>query len=219
MITAALFDFDGTLANTDAAHLACWNRCLEKYGARIDVDFYIEHCVGNLTLHITRCMQEEFPSCGISAEILAQEKDDAYAQWIAVETIPLMPGVKEILAFLAEQQVACGLVTGAPLSGIQKTLQDHRLTGFFQTIITRETVKKGKPAPDGYQFALQTLGMDAAHAAAFEDTRTGVLAAQAAGIKCFAIPSPFTRTQDFSAADIICTDLLEARRILAKTIL
>jgi HAD superfamily hydrolase (TIGR01509 family) len=216
MIKVALFDYDGTLANSDDAHFACWNRCLERFGAVIDTAFYIHHCVGKLSFHIAEQVIQRFPEVTITAADLATEKDQRFEQGIDTETIDLMPGARELLVYLAERQVITGIVSGAPLGSIQKTLQDHDITRYFRTIVTRESVTRGKPAPDCYLFALHELGSAASESASFEDSAAGVLAARNAGIFSFAIPSLYSKNHDFSAADAVCQDLFEAGRILDK---
>ncbi len=218
MIKTALFDYDGTLADTDLAHLACWNQALEKYGITIDTAFYTAHCVGNNTYTIAGAIKKIFPNVSVSAGQLGDEKDARFEQWLTTYTIALMPGVREMLVFLAETKIQTGIVTGTPLPALQKTLADHQITAYFQTIVTRESVNRGKPAPDSYLFALNQLAANPAEAVSFEDTAIGVLAARAAGMTSFAIPGVFTASQDFSAADVVCKDLLEARAILAKLI-
>jgi beta-phosphoglucomutase len=216
LLQAALFDFDGTLANTDDVHLACWNLVLEKYAAVIDAGFYAQHCAGALTQHIAAQIAQYFPKLPIVAGVLAQEKDQQYEQWVRAKPVDLLPGARELLVYLYERHIPSGIVTGAPLAAIQKTLEDHTLLPFFSIIVTREAVARGKPAPDGYLLGMQGLGASARHAVSFEDTSAGVLAARAAGMSAFAIPGPFTRGQDFSAADVVCQDLFEARRVLAE---
>ena len=218
-LKAALFDFDGTLVNSEKIHLDSWNLALEKYGAAINERFYSAHCAGNGTPKIAERIKKEFPTVGVSTLELASEKDAIYEQAIATQAVPGMPGVKEILVFLAEKKIVTGLVTGAPLGGIQKTLDDLDISHFFQIVVTRETVTRGKPAPDGYLAALAGLGIRGSEAVSFEDTQSGVQASRAAGIKSFAIPQKYTAGHDFSAADVVCKDMFEAKNILAKMIL
>jgi beta-phosphoglucomutase len=218
MIKTVLFDYDGTLLNTDEAHLACWNQILKKYEAALDESFYISHCVGVQTYHIAEQIKKTFPMVSVSAHEFASTKDDCFEQWIATKTISTMPGVPDMLTFLVEMKIEIGIVTGAPLASIQKTLEDNDLTRYFQAIITRESVERGKPAPDGYLIALHKMGAHACEAASFEDTTVGVLSARAAGMKAFAVPSIYTKGHDFSAADVVCKDMFEARTILEKMI-
>jgi putative hydrolase of the HAD superfamily len=75
-------------------------------------------------------------------------------------------------------------------------LHDH-----FDVIVCRDDVSgRAKPQPDVYQLALGKLGVAAAEALAVEDSRNGVLAARAAGLRVVAVPNPVTQHQDLSPA-------------------
>jgi beta-phosphoglucomutase-like phosphatase (HAD superfamily) len=58
----------------------------------------------------------------------------------------------------------------------------------FDVIVGGDDVVKGKPNPDSYLLAAQMLGVDPTHCIAFEDSLTGITAAEAAGTKAVGIP-------------------------------
>jgi beta-phosphoglucomutase-like phosphatase (HAD superfamily) len=68
-------------------------------------------------------------------------------------------------------------------------------------------VTNKKPAPDIYNVAQKSLGVDPAHAIAVEDSAIGVASAKAAGLFTVATPSMWTLTQDFTAADLLLSSL------------
>lgn len=211
MLSAALFDYDGTLANTDAIHHACWNEALASFGVRIDEAFYSRHCSGALSLHIAKQILAQFPAVTLAAQALADEKDARYQAWISTRAVPLMPGVIEVMEWLAAHSLAVGIVTGAPRSAIEPTLRQHRVFERLAVLVTRERVSRGKPAPDGYELAVRELAAGpAGSCVSFEDTRDGTLAAKAAGLLSVAIPHAYTAGHDFSAADHIVPSLSAA---------
>src|SRR5690242_13870822 len=61
----------------------------------------------------------------------------------------------------------------------------------FHVLASGDEVNRHKPAPDVYQLALSRLRLSAGATVAVEDTAHGVTAAQAAGLRCIAIPNPF----------------------------
>ena len=214
MFTTALFDYDGTLANTDAVHHACWNQCLVRYGLSIDEAFYSKVCSGALSFDIARAIIEHFALSDILADGLAKQKDQAYQVWIHSERIALMKGVPELLDYLMTQGFKLGIVTGAPYSAIEKTLHDHALAHFFTCFVSREDVSHGKPDPQGYLLALECLNAQNVQAVSFEETRSGVLAAKRAGMLAFAIPNAYTKHHDFKEANAKFNDLIEAQAAL-----
>jgi beta-phosphoglucomutase-like phosphatase (HAD superfamily) len=60
---------------------------------------------------------------------------------------------------------------------------------------------RAKPAPDLYLAACRALGVRPDEAIAFEDSRNGMLAAQAAGMGCVVVPNQLTVAMDLSGAD------------------
>jgi len=216
MISAALFDYDGTLVNTDSVHLDAWNWALHRFGVTLDALSYAANCSGVETPRAAEKILREHPGVDLSAEALAVAKDSLYEDWVADSILPAMPGVREMLAYLSEQEIPVGLVTGSPLSGIAKTLEDNKIGQYFQTTVTRGDVERGKPAPDGYLIGLQRLGVGPRYSVSFEDTQSGIAAAKAAGMISIAIPSTFTKTHDFSRADYLCSDMFEALDVLKE---
>ena len=81
------------------------------------------------------------------------------------------------------------------------------LADYLSTVLGREDVAHGKPAPDLYLLAAERLGLAPADCLAVEDTETGLAAAKAAGLKTIAWPNAQTAAMDFSAADYLLDDL------------
>jgi beta-phosphoglucomutase-like phosphatase (HAD superfamily) len=86
---------------------------------------------------------------------------------------------------------------------------------WFDTIATGDVVANKKPAPDIYNVALKRLGIDPARAIAVEDSAIGVASAKAAGLFTVATPNIWTRTQDFTAADLLLGSLGDPEEPLA----
>jgi beta-phosphoglucomutase-like phosphatase (HAD superfamily) len=86
---------------------------------------------------------------------------------------------------------------------------------WFDTVATGDVVANKKPAPDIYNVALKSLGVDPAHAIAVEDSAIGVASAKSAGLFTVATPNIWTRTQDFKAADLLLGSLGDPEEPLA----
>jgi beta-phosphoglucomutase-like phosphatase (HAD superfamily) len=77
-----------------------------------------------------------------------------------------------------------------------------KVRDYFQAVIVAEDVERVKPFPDIYLKCIEKLNLGKEKCVAIEDSATGLAAAKAAGIKCIAVPCEFTRSQDFSQADL-----------------
>jgi beta-phosphoglucomutase-like phosphatase (HAD superfamily) len=58
-----------------------------------------------------------------------------------------------------------------------------------------------------YIAALETLGVVAREAIAFEDSPNGVCAAKAAGLYCVAVPNTVTESLSFASADLVLSSM------------
>ena len=72
---------------------------------------------------------------------------------------------------------------------MEATLRSARLDGRLDAVITVEDAARPKPFPDLYLRAVAAVGADPQDCVAFEDSPTGVLAAQAAGVRVIGVPS------------------------------
>ena len=101
--------------------------------------------------------------------------------------LPLLPGVRSLLAALADEQVPMALVSSS-----YRVLVDAVLAGGvgpFAVTLAGDEVEHGKPAPDPYLLAAQRLGVDAPRCVVLEDSPAGVASGEAAGCAVVAVPS------------------------------
>ena len=74
-------------------------------------------------------------------------------------------------------------------------------------IFAGDMVKKKKPAPDVYNLAVDTMGLDKSKCVIVEDSNIGLGAAMASGISCIVTKSSYTGNEDFTGADMIVDEL------------
>src|SRR5699024_694466 len=77
-------------------------------------------------------------------------------------------------------------------------LRELSLLPYFDILITKEDVKKVKPAPDLFLCVLDRLNVTAAESIVFEDSLNGLKAAQTANLKTVIIPNPVTEHLPFT---------------------
>jgi HAD superfamily hydrolase (TIGR01509 family) len=65
----------------------------------------------------------------------------------------------------------------------------------FDTIVSADDYKHGKPAPDCYLLAAARLGVAPADCLVFEDTEMGVESATAAGMAFVKVPTSLERSR------------------------
>jgi HAD superfamily hydrolase (TIGR01509 family) len=99
---------------------------------------------------------------------------------------PLFAGLPELLEKLAARYVL-GLASGSEREVVEEVLGIKRLGRFFSAVVTDSDVQHGKPAPDIFLSAAALLNVTPQACCVVEDSKPGVAAGLAAGMKVIAI--------------------------------
>ena len=192
-----LFDNDGVLVDTESVYFEAGRATLAESGIELTLDTYQE-----ISLRQGRSVMDLAAERGFGASEVAtlrERRDDRYARSLERGGGGI-PGAREAVARLRQAGKHLAIVTTCP--GRHFVIQ-HRHTGLraeFELVVVREDYPRSKPFADPYATAVQRLGLDAASCVAIEDTQRGIDAANAAGVRCFAVTSPLTRGTTFEGA-------------------
>jgi HAD superfamily hydrolase (TIGR01509 family) len=179
MLKGLLFDLDGTLANTDPLHLQIWQSLLRPYGYEIDLAFYQRHISGRLNADILANLLPQLDAS--EAAVFGAHKETLFRQ-LAVDQLTPTAGLAPLLDWVEYQGWVTAVVTNAPRDNAEFMLATLNLSQRFQTLVIADDLPQAKPHPRPYLEALQRLNLSPDQAIAFEDSRTGVMSAAAAGL-------------------------------------
>ncbi len=186
MIEAVVFDLDGVLLDSEQVWDGVRQQLTKEHGGRWQGRAHVE-MMGMSSVEWSRYMHDELgvPDAPeeISAEVV-RRLEDVYR-----ERLPLIDGAREAVERLAASW-PLGLASSSNRELIDLVLELSRLARFFRVTVSSEEVARGKPAPDVYLEATRRLGVPPDRCAAVEDSRNGIRAAQAAGMRVVAIPNP-----------------------------
>lgn len=207
---AILWDNDGTLIDTEPQFYEACKLALAEYGVELTKEYFIEVSLGrgNGVFDILE---------GKSNEEIAEirdHRDDIYVAMLEREGVRKREDIVEVLEALKGKMRHC-IVTMAPKLHFENAHKKTGLLDYFEFVINGDDVKRGKPSPEGYLKGLEKLGLDASECLVIEDTERGVMAAKAAGIECWAMPTELSATGDFSMADKVLSGPLEILKELA----
>ncbi len=175
---ALLFDIDGTLADTDPLHIRAFNQMLSTFGQGISADEYFSRVMGFSNAAI---MRDFFPDKTVGEhKRLADEKEAAFRDLARYELHPVS-GLMDLLDWADAQGIIMAAVTNAPAANADLILNGLGVRHRFRTIVIGDELPRGKPDPMPYLVAGERLGVEMAHCVAFEDSRSGVCSASAAG--------------------------------------
>lgn len=209
MLKGVLFDYDGTLVDSEKIHFQIWNEVLRPYGVQLSIQEYKEVYVGRPTPQNAEDIVRLHRLSEDPARLVAG-KQAAYQGWLQSSELPFMAYAQEAIAFFRERGMKLAVVTGSAKPGALLNLERSGLLERIDALVTRDDVVHSKPHPESYLRALSALDLAAPECIAFEDTEPGVRSAKAAELACYAVRNEFSRRHDFSLADRVFDDLQEA---------
>jgi beta-phosphoglucomutase-like phosphatase (HAD superfamily) len=184
---AILFDMDGLMLDSEPIYHAAWHRAALDLGYAIDEERYLA-LVGHSNDEADRLMLDmlgaDFP-----LERFKLAWNQHWHQHVAQQGIARKAGIDALLDFVDQAKLVKAVGTSCDRNKAHISLEAAHLYHRFETIITVDHAGGiGKPAPDIFQLAAQTLGVDPADCLVLEDSNAGVQAAIAAGIPVIMVP-------------------------------
>jgi len=174
---AAIFDLDGTLADTMPVHYLAWNEVAARHGLTFPEERF--YSLGGVpTSRIVATLAEEQ---GLILDVAAvvREKEEAVLRHFH-RVLPIEPVVALARQARAEGPVA--IASGGGRAMVEKTLAHIGLEGFFPIIVTAEDTVRHKPEPDVFLEAARRMGVAPADCTVYEDTELGLEAGRRAGM-------------------------------------
>jgi HAD superfamily hydrolase (TIGR01509 family) len=129
---------------------------------------------------------------------------------VAAGRLPTRPGIRRIIteAQDAGWEVAVASTSAEPsVRAILEQAAGPERAARFDVVLAGDVVANKKPAPDIYLVALERLGVGVGDALVIEDSRNGLLAAVAAGLRCVMTVNGYTEEEDNSEALLVVSSL------------
>jgi HAD superfamily hydrolase (TIGR01509 family) len=174
-----LFDLDGTLVDSTAAHARAFVEALQPKHPVLARDFDYAPFAGQPTREVFLALG--FPEGPELAELIGR-KQQLYREAVERGEVAVFAGVVPLLARLREKGRRLFLVTGASRVSTERVLLRTGLADYFNGITTAEDAAPGKPAPEPFLHTLATHGLEGRDCLVIEDGESGIRSAQSAGL-------------------------------------
>ena len=221
MLKALIFDVDGTLADTEAAHRAAFNEAFAQEGMDWDWDLPLYTQLLQVSggkermLHYwksTRSSVRDIDGTGVQDTLnrLHERKTAAYEAMVNGGAVSLRPGVLDLINAAGKAGLMMAIATTTSPVNIAALLRSALGKDWphaFSVIEDASTAPLTKPHPQAYLQTLQRLRLPASQCLAFEDSANGLQAATGAGLATLVTPNSFTAQHDFSGALRVLPDL------------
>lgn len=194
----ALFDWDGVIIDSSRHHEESWERLAREIGRSLPP--------GHFKQGFGRKNEFIIPTLlgwtSEPAEIhrLSLRKEALYREVVADWGLEALPGVRTWLERLRAAGVPCAIGSSTHRANIDLSLGMIGLAEFFRGIVTAEDVSHGKPDPEVFVKAAQSISRRPECCVVFEDAFVGLEAARAGGMKVVGVATTHPRA-DLGAAD------------------
>ncbi len=197
---ALLFDIDGTLVESDPLHLQAFNMVFGPRGHHFDRERFGRELQGLANEAIAaRFLPQE---TGERRVAIMNEKEATF-RGLAEAGIEPVHGLFALLDWADAEGVPMVAVTNAPRANADQLLDAIRVRHRFRAVVVAEDLAHGKPHPLPYLEGLRLLGAEAENSVAFEDSRTGIASATAAGIATIGMATGLSAAQLVEAGAVM----------------
>jgi HAD superfamily hydrolase (TIGR01509 family) len=214
-IQAAVFDLDGVLMDSEWIAFLVWKEWVAKFG----VDLYDQTYPDIIGLSDEETAYYCMNYAGITFDV-AESCRWAWERAVErqrTELVP-MPGAVSLVQTLHQHGFPLAIASNSPAGYIVNGLTSLGLLEYFPVRVGVDQVENAKPAPDVYLKAAEALNVHPSRCLAIEDSKVGVQAAAAAGMRVIAVPSPHDSQDAFGCAWRIYKSLLQVQEHLAEVL-
>jgi HAD superfamily hydrolase (TIGR01509 family) len=213
-VEAVIFDMDGLMLDSEQMAKSAWRRALADWGLALPDDLYLQ-LIGRAAADTKALLLQAFGPALLVEEAYARKQrylDEA----IALNGVPLKPGLLELLDFLDAAGTPKAVASSTNRAFVLRKLGIAGVIARFDAIACGDEVANGKPAPDVFLAAAERLGVPPWRCIVLEDSDAGIRGAHAAGMIPILVPDLKPPSAEVAAlAHRIFPSLVEVRDYLA----
>jgi sugar-phosphatase len=208
-IDAFIFDLDGTLVDTELLWAEAMSAFLGDRHCECSRDAVLSIVFGRSWTDIYRDITGRYPSLSNTSSHAMAESLRSYYLRLREESDSVIIHSSVALLKKLSKQYPVIIVSGSPRADVEEAVGLLDASDSVRFILGAEDYSPGKPSPAGFLLGAQKLGVEPRNCVVFEDSRAGVSAAKAAGMRCVALARRCAHPQDLSSADWILPDLAD----------
>ncbi|MBQ1401606.1 MAG: HAD-IA family hydrolase [Firmicutes bacterium] len=207
-----LFDFDGTVMNTNDVIIASWQHTFRTIDGKEREVSEIARTFGE---PIVKTMKRLFPQVPVEESLKIYR---SYQYDYFDDLVTLFPGMKELLVKLRKTGYKTGLVTSRMRNTTYRGLEKFELTDLFDAVVTCDDTSVHKPDPEPVFIALEKLGTKPEKTVMLGDTMYDIMCANNAGVTSVLVGWAIAPTEEEikgeNGPDFIMKDAADLFRIL-----
>ena len=203
-LQAVIWDLDGVIVDSSEQHRQSW----QLLAAETDVSFTDEDFWSSFGRNNAAIIPLYWGAQLTPAQIddLANRKEVYFRDILRRDGLKALPGALELMQEAKDAGLRQSLASSTPVENITVVSELLGLDRWLDAFVSGDRLPRGKPAPDVFLLAAETLGVTSARCVVIEDAPAGVAAAKAAGMRCLAVTTSHP-AEALVAADRIVASL------------
>ena len=175
-----LFDWDGVVIDSSSQHERSWELLADERGLVLPE--------GHFKAGFGKKNEVIIPALGWGADLdvvreLANRKEELYRELVAAEGVIVLPGARELLIALKENDIPRAVGSSTPRGNLDALFAATGLDALFDEVVCGSDVLHGKPDPEVFLKGAEVLGLPPQCCVVIEDAFAGIEAARRGGMK------------------------------------
>ena len=190
-----IFDMDGVIIDSNPFHKISWGKFLKRKGIPYSDEIFNNIMSGKTGETSLRILIDPELSDQQIKDYLHEIDGDFQDIFRNAEHVESYPGVSSFLEIVNETGLKTALATSAPPGNVDIVLERLGLREYFDIILDSTDVKNGKPDPEIYLSSVKRMELETHQCMVFEDSKSGIQSAIAAGLTVVGVSSSHTREE------------------------
>jgi HAD superfamily hydrolase (TIGR01509 family) len=215
MVSAAIFDMDGTMFDTERLSMEGWFSACHGLGIPLTREQFLlfrGHSVAENEKLFCGWFGPDAPYYEVRSL-----RDKYINDYISLHGVPIKPGLFELLDALKKLGIRCCIATGTARKAAQTYWDKSGVLPWFDATICGDEVVNCKPDPEIFIKAAEKLGVPPGDCVIFEDSPNGIRAAAAITRHLIVVPDLDEPDDDMrKACCAVCATLADAIKVVKK---
>jgi HAD superfamily hydrolase (TIGR01509 family) len=208
MIQTVIFDMDGVIIDSEPVYFEIDKQMFQELNIAVSFE---EHCsyVGTSAQNMWDTIINKHGIPNKREELMIKEYG-LYKEYLAnADDLRAIDGVVELINDLHKNNFKLILASSSRMETIDIILDRFNLADLFIGKISGYELAHSKPHPEIFLRAAQLIKSEPKECVVIEDSRNGVTAAKAAGMKCIGFLNPSSGDQNLTDADMVIRSFKE----------
>jgi len=205
MLKAVLFDMDGVIVDTEPLHRKAYFLMFKDMDIAVTEAMYTSY-TGQSTINICKQLVEYFNLDAAPQTLVAIKRKHFKYLFENDTSLQLLDGVLALIKNYYNNGLTLVLASSASMPNINRIFERFDLDQYFVAKLSGADLKESKPHPEIFLTAAEKLNVAPEDCLAFEDTRSGVTAAKAAGMNVIGVTTMFDKN---TLMDLGCIQVID----------